>query len=140
MIVQVMIQPAVTHQSIVHHMRMRHPMSLLSSYRQKSWNLVVKTTLTTVLHINISVRQYCSSSGTLSVSVVEGPESQEVALSTPKKRKIPVGIVLPNQVSFMELYVVLCMESSQLEMFVDAINKIRGCKTSKGDGNLVPFL
>ena len=50
-----------------------------------------------------------SSSGTLSVSVVKGPESQEVALSAPKKRKIPVGIVLPNQVSFMELYVVLCM-------------------------------
>ena len=35
------------------------------------------------------------------MSVVEGPESQEVALSAPKKRKIPVGIVLPNQVSFM---------------------------------------
>ena len=27
-------------------------------------------------------------------------ESQEVAHSAPKKRKIPVGIVLPNQVSF----------------------------------------
>ena len=72
-----------------------------------------------------------SSSGTLSVSVVEGPESQEVAHSAPKKRKIPVGIVLPNQVSFMEL--------SQLETFVDSINKIRGCKTSKCDGNLVPI-
>ena len=57
MIVRVMIQPAVMHQSIVHHMRTRHPMSLLSSYRLKSRNLVVKTTRTTVLHINISVRQ-----------------------------------------------------------------------------------
>ena len=65
-----------------------------------------------------------SSSGILSVSVVEGPESPEVARSAPKKRKIPVGIVLPNQVSFMEL---------------SSINKIRGCKTSKCDGNLVPI-
>ena len=67
--------------------------------------------------------QSSSSSGTLSVSVVEGPESQEVARSAPKKRKIPVGIVLPNQVSFMEL--------PQLETFVDSINKIRVCKTSQ---------
>ena len=72
-----------------------------------------------------------SSTGTPSVSVVEGPESQEVARSAPKKRKIPVGIVLPNQVSFMEF--------SQLETLVDSINKIRGCKTSKCDGNLVPI-
>ena len=52
------------------------------------------------------------------MSVVEGPESQKVACSAPKKCKIPVGIVLPNHVSFMEL--------SQLETFVDSINKIRG--------------
>ena len=53
------------------------------------------------------------------MSVVEGPESQEVARSAPKKRKIPVGIVLPNH-CFMEL--------SQLETFVDPINKIRVAK------------
>ena len=70
--------------------------------------------------------QSSSSSGTLPVSVVHGPESQEVARSAPKKRKIPVGIVLPSQVSFMEL-----------ETFVDSINKTRGCKNSKCDGNLV---
>ena len=51
-------------------------------------------------HQLVSAVQSSSSSGTLSVSVVEGPESQEVALSAPKKRKIPVGIVFPNQVSF----------------------------------------
>ena len=51
----------------------------------------------------VSSVQSSSSSDTLSVSVVEGPESQEVACSAPKKRKIPVCIVLPNQVSFMEL-------------------------------------
>ena len=73
----------------------------------------------------VSSVQSSSSSGTLSVSFVEGRESQEVARSAPKKRKIPVGIILPNQVSFMEL--------SQLETFVDSINKIRGCKTSKCD-------
>ena len=49
------------------------------------------------------------------MSAVEGRESQEVAHSAPKKRKIPVGIVLPNQVSFMEL--------SQLETFVDPLIK-----------------
>ena len=73
--------------------------------------------------------QSSSSSGNLSVSVVEGPESQEVVRSAPKKRKIPVGIVLPNQVSFIEL--------SPLETFVDSINTMSGCKTSKCDGNLV---
>ena len=51
----------------------------------------------------VSSVQSSNFSGNLSVSVVEGPESQEVARSAPKKRKIPVGIVLPNQVSFMEL-------------------------------------
>ena len=76
--------------------------------------------------------QSSSSTDTPSVSVVEGPESHEVARSAPKKRKIPVGIVLPNQVSFMDL--------SQLETFVDSINKIRGCKTSKCDGNFVPII
>ena len=37
----------------------------------------------------VSSVQSSSSSGTLSVSVVEGPESQQVAGSAPKKRKIP---------------------------------------------------
>ena len=31
------------------------------------------------------------------------------------------------------------MELSQLETFVDSINKMRGCKTSKCHGNLVPI-
>ena len=48
-----------------------------------------------------------------------------------KKRKIPVGIAPLNSVCFMEL--------SQLEMFIDSINRIRGCKTSNCDGNLVPI-
>ena len=46
-----------------------------------------------------------------------------VAHSAPKKRNIPVGLAMPKRVGFMEL--------SQLEIFVDSINKIRGCKTSK---------
>ena len=68
----------------------------------------------------VSSVQSSSSSGTLLVSVVEGPESHEIVRSAPKNRKISVGIVLPNHVSFMEL--------SQLEMFVDSIIKIRSCK------------
>ena len=73
-------------------------------------------------------------SDSLSGSVTHrGPESQVAARSAPQKRKrtIPVGIVMPNEIGFMEL--------SQLEKFVDSINRIRGCKTSKCDGNLVPI-
>ena len=79
----------------------------------------------------VSSVQSSTSSSTLSVSVVEGPESEEVARSTPKKRSNTCRHCLPNQVSFMEL--------SQLEMIVDSINKIRGSRTSKCDGNLVPI-
>ena len=39
-------------------------------------------------------------------------------------------IVIPNQVGFVRL--------SQIGVFVDSINKIRGCKTQGCDGNLVP--
>ena len=31
------------------------------------------------------------------------------------------------------------VQLSQLEMFIDSINRIRGCKTSNYDGNLVPI-
>ena len=59
-------------------------------------------------------------------------QSQVVACSAQKKKHmIPVGIVMPNQICFMEL--------SQLEKFVDSVNKTRGCKTSKCEGNLVPI-
>ena len=47
-----MIQPAMMCQSFVHHMKL---MSLPSFFRLKSRSLVVKTTQTTVLQINISV-------------------------------------------------------------------------------------
>ena len=57
MIVQVMIQPAVMHLCPSHEDGTSD--ELLSSYRLKSRNLVVKTTRTTVLHINISVRPWC---------------------------------------------------------------------------------
>ena len=79
----------------------------------------------------VSSVQSNSSSDTLSVFIDDGPESQGVAPSAPKKRKIPVGIVMPSQLGFMEL--------SKLEKFVDSINNIRGCKTSKCEGNLVPI-
>ena len=38
--------------------------------------------------------------------------------------------VIPNRVGFVKL--------SQIGVFVDSINKIRGCKTQGCDGNLVP--
>ena len=38
--------------------------------------------------------------------------------------------VIPNRVGFVKL--------SQIGVFVDSINKIRGCKTPGCDGNLVP--
>ena len=38
--------------------------------------------------------------------------------------------VIPNRVGFVRL--------SQIGVFVDSINKIRGCKTQGCDGNLVP--
>ena len=65
----------------------------------------------------VSSVQSNSSSGSLSVFIDDGPESQGVARSAPKKRKIPVGIVMPSMLGFMEL--------SQLEKFVDSINNIR---------------
>ena len=72
-----------------------------------------------------------SSSGSLSLLIDDGHESQGVAISAPKKRTVPSAIVMPNQIGFMEL--------SQLQIFVDSINKLRGCKTSKCEGDLVPI-
>ena len=40
------------------------------------------------------------------------------------------SVVIPNRVGFVKL--------SQIGVFVDSINKIRGCKTQGCDGNLVP--
>ena len=40
------------------------------------------------------------------------------------------SIVIPNQVGFVKL--------SQIGVFVDSINNIRGCKTQGCDGNVVP--
>ena len=81
-------------------------MNLLRFYRLKSRSLVVKTTQTTVLHININVKQCVQSnsfSGSLSLIIDHGPESPGVARSAPKKRKILIGIVMHNRVCFMEL-------------------------------------
>ena len=72
-----------------------------------------------------------SSSGSLSLLIDDGHESQGVAISAPKKRTVPSAIFMPNQIGFMEL--------SQLQIFVDSINKLRGCKTSKCEGDLVPI-
>ena len=60
----------------------------------------------------VSSVQSNSFSGSLSLFIDHGHESQVVARSAQKKRKIPVGTVMPNQVCFMEL--------SQLEKFVDS--------------------
>ena len=48
--------------------------------------------------------------------------SSQLALNNPA--------VIPNRVGFVKL--------SQIGVFVDSINKIRGCKTPGCDGNLVP--
>ena len=79
----------------------------------------------------VSSVQSSSSSGTLSVSVVEGPESQEVARSAPEKRKIPVGIALPNQVSLWN-----CPNWRRLWI---PLIKSGVAKPPKCDGNLVPI-
>lgn len=79
----------------------------------------------------VSSVQDNSLSGSVSLFVDCGAESQVVASSARKKRTIPVGIPMPEQIGFIEL--------SQLEKFVDSLNKIRGCKTSNCEGNLVPM-
>ena len=67
------------------------------------------------------------------VSSVEGisPSGGQgvVPAARKKKRKIPVGIDMPNDICFLEL--------SQLEEFVDSINRITSCKTSECEGKLV---
>ena len=102
MIVQVMIQPAVMHQFCQSHEDETSDESaeLLSTEESEFGCQDNQDYCPTHQHqckTVVSSVQSSSSSGTLSVSVVEGPESQEVARSAPKKRKIPVGIVSPNR-------------------------------------------
>ena len=61
--------------------------------------------------------------GTGQFSCKEPPEALKPVCSA-------VWNVIPNRVVFVKL--------SQIGVFVDSINKIRGCKTPGCDGNLVP--
>ena len=64
--------------------------------------------------------------GTEEPSCSKQPESVEPVCSAVWSNPI----VIPNQVGFVRL--------SQIGVFVDSINKIRGCKIPGCDGNLVP--
>ena len=63
--------------------------------------------------------------GTGQFSCKEPPEALEPVCSAVWSN----SIVIPNRVVFVKL--------SQIGVFVDSINKIRGCKTQGCDGNLV---
>ena len=64
--------------------------------------------------------------GTGQSSCKEPPEALEPVCSAVWSNPA----VIPNRVGFVRL--------SQIGVFVDSINKIRGCKTQGCDGNLVP--
>jgi hypothetical protein len=89
-------------------------MNLLRFYRLKSRSLIVKTTQTTVLHININVKQCVQSnsfSGSLSLIIDHGPESPGVARSAPKKRTLDSTDVEPKSllVDLLYNFVYVCL-------------------------------
>ena len=93
-----------------------------ASYRRKSQTVITGPGL----HCNTPTGVAICGASTQWPVCNESPESVK-----------PVGsalwnnpAVIPNRVGFVKL--------SQIGVFVDSINKIRGCKTQGCDGNLVP--
>ena len=88
--------------------------------------------------VSDSDSSYCPTSDQLSRKAHHTPSGVEPT-ERPSCSKRPESVgsalwsnpaVIPNRVGFVRL--------SQIGVFVDSINKIRGCKTQGCDGNLVP--
>ena len=71
----------------------------------------------------VSSVQSSNTSDFVSLFTDSAHENQVVACSSRKKSEKPLGINMPTELCFME--------SKPLVKFVDFINKIRGCKTTK---------
>ena len=104
--------------------------------------VVVRVTVThhTVPHLTVvsscqerpSPGLHCRTPSGVAINRAEGPscskQPKSVGPVCSAVRSNP--IVIPNQVGFVKL--------SQVGVFVDSMNNIRGCKTQGCDGNLVP--